>query len=77
MKTMFEYTFQFSDKHWEKHDKAIVSIPLERFEQLVTATELLAAGRRLNVEQKRNWALIAGSANAMLAAEYKKILQGE
>ena len=76
MRTMIEYTFRFSDAHWERHEKAMVTIPLTRLERLVTAVELLAEGRRLNTELRRNWELIAGSANAILAAEYERILGG-
>ena len=73
MRTMVEYTLGFSNAHWERHEKTTITMSLFKFEQLVTAAELLSEGRRLSTEQRRNWALISGSANAMLKVEYKRI----
>jgi len=69
------YTFEFTDEHWAAHEAATITIPLERFEHLVTAVELLSEGRQLTAEQQHAWSLIVDSADAMLAIEYKKILK--
>ena len=75
MRTQVKYTLRFSLKNWKEHDKTTVTVNIGQFERLVTAAELLAEGKRLTAEQRRNWRRITNAAGKVLAVEYERILR--
>ena len=55
MDEMNAVQFGWTEKEWEIYQQKTVTIPIDLFDAMAGAVELVATGKRPNAEQRKQW----------------------